>query len=139
MSEVATHSESRRSPLAILIVFGLVMGFLGYEMLQFKRAGKQVHGASVAILPAMVKVRPGALQTLEASVIGIENTDVRWSVEEGAVGGSIAPQPSTTHDGRLFSGARSTAPAKEGIFHVTATSAADGTRSSTATIVVSQK
>lgn len=139
MGNPETHSESRRSPVAILIVFGIVMAFLGYEMLQFKRAGKQVHGAEITVFPAMLKMHPGESHTLEASVVGIENVDVRWSVEEGPAGGSVISQPSSSHDGRMYATTKYTAPLKEGLYHVTATSAADGTRSSTATMVVTQK
>ena len=53
-----------------------------------------------------------------------QSTDVTWSVQEGANGGSI--------DGS----GRYTAPGNPGTFHVVATSVADGSKSATATVTV---
>ena len=53
-----------------------------------------------------------------------QSTDVTWSIQEGANGGSI--------DGS----GRYTAPGNPGTFHVVATSVADGSKSATATVTV---
>lgn len=63
--------------------------------------------------------------TFAASVVGPSNTGVTWSVLEGASGGIIT------------AGGVYTAPTSHGTFHIVATSAADPSRSATATVAVS--
>lgn len=138
MNEAVPANESRRAPLIILIVFGIVMAFLGYEMMQFKRAGKQVHGVAVTVTPAQLTLKPGESRLIEASVVGSENGDVGWSVQEGVMGGTIATASAMAHDGRAFAAANYTAPKTLGVYHVVAISKADESRSSTATITVVQ-
>lgn len=134
----ANSPHSGRSAWIILTVFLLVMGFLGYEMMQFRLAGKKVSGVDVTVLPAQLTLRPGETHRLEASIIGSENTDVGWSVQEGTTGGVVVAAGASAHDGRVFSAATYTAPARPGIYHVIATSQADQTRASSATITVPQ-
>ena len=66
-----------------------------------------------------------ATTTFTASVVGPSNTSVIWSVLEGASGGTITA-------GGLY-----TAPATHGNYHVVATSAADPSRTATATVAIS--
>ncbi len=116
----------------------LVMAVLGYEMLQFKRAGKKAGGVDVAVIPSQLTMKPGESHLLEATVLGTENTDVGWTVLEGAAGGSVANAGATAHDGHVFSAGKYTAPANPGVYHVIASSKADESRASSATITVSR-
>jgi hypothetical protein len=132
----AEHSS--KAPLIILAVFVLVMAVLGYEMLQFKRAGKKASGVDVSVIPAQLTLRPGESHLIEATVLGTENNDVGWTVQEGAAGGSVVPNGATAHDGHVFSAGKYTAPATPGTYHVIANSKADESRASSATIVVTR-
>jgi hypothetical protein len=78
---------------------------------------------SIAVTPPMVTVGPGSTRTFTASVTGSSNTDVTWSVLEGA-GGTI------TMAGIY------TAPTTLGISHVVATSVANTSKNATATVSV---
>ncbi|WP_420067694.1 hypothetical protein [Stigmatella aurantiaca] len=78
---------------------------------------------SVSITPDAVDLVTGATQTFTAGVTGTSNTAVNWSVTE-AGGGSIDAT------------GRYTAPAEPGTYHVVATSAADPSKSATATVRV---
>lgn len=127
-----------KAVLFIVVVFAIVMAFLGYEMMQFKRAGKKISGVDVSVSPAQLTLKPGESHTLEASVIGVENTDVGWTVQEGAAGGSVVAAGATAHDGRVFSAGKYTAPSAPGVYHVIATSEADETRASSVTITVAK-
>jgi Zn-dependent metalloprotease len=73
---------------------------------------------------ATATVKRGMSQTFTASVSNAVDTSVTWSIQEGAAGGSIT------------SGGVYTAPSAPGLFHVTATSVADPTKSSTITVQV---
>lgn len=128
---------SRRAPIIILAVFAVVMALLGYEMMQFKLAGKKIKGVDVTVSPAQLTLRPGESHPLEASVVGIENTDVGWTIQEGAAGGTIVSAGASAHDGHVFAAAKYSAPANAGVYHVIATSRADESRASSATITVS--
>jgi hypothetical protein len=81
-------------------------------------------GVGVQITPAAITLAPGAMQPFTASVTGTTNTQVTWSLQEGANGGVI------TSTGAY------TAPAKSGTYHVVATSAADTTQRAFATVIV---
>ncbi len=75
---------------------------------------------AVSISPASLSINLGGTQQFTATVTGTSNTAVIWS----ATGGGISPNG-------LF-----TAPAIVGIYTVTATSAADTTKSASATVIV---
>jgi hypothetical protein len=86
--------------------------------------------ATVTVLPVEVKVSlatatltPGATQAFTASVVGLSDTTVTWSVQE-ASGGFV------TNAGIY------TAPSVAGFYHVVATSAADATRSGSSIVTV---
>jgi WD40 repeat protein len=82
-----------------------------------------VPGPSVAIAPVSVTLAPSGTQAFTATVTGLVNTAVTWTVQEAA-GGAV-------------SGAGSyTAPITPGFYHVVATSVADATVSGSATITV---
>ena len=83
-----------------------------------------VPAVAIAISPATPTVFRGASQSFAASVTGTITTAVTWSVQEGAVGGSIT------------SAGLYVAPPSLGIFHVVVTSQADITKSATATVTV---
>jgi len=78
---------------------------------------------SVLVWPTLPAVAPNETVNFTAVVIGSANQQVTWSVVE-ANGGAI------TNTGVY------TAPATTGTYHVTATSAADATKSATATVTV---
>ncbi len=79
---------------------------------------------SVTISPKAVSLGKSETQTFTAAVIGLLNTAVIWSVQEGPAGGAIS------------STGFYMAPATLGTFHVVATSQADSTKSDTATVTV---
>jgi hypothetical protein len=76
---------------------------------------------AVSISPTADTLGPNGQRTFTAAVTAATNTAVTWMITEGAAGGTIV-------DGSY------TAPAKQGTFHVVATSVADPTKSATATV-----
>jgi hypothetical protein len=76
---------------------------------------------AVSISPTADTLGPNSQRTFVATVTGTANTTVTWTITEGAAGGTVV-------DGSY------TAPAKQGTFHVVATSVADPTKSATATV-----
>lgn len=78
----------------------------------------------VSIAPADVEIVPAAIQQFACTVTGSTNTQCNWRVQEGAAGGTISAAG-------LY-----TAPAATGTYHVIAASAADPTRTATATVRV---
>jgi hypothetical protein len=83
-----------------------------------------VNGVTVTISPASASVTAGGTKSFSATVTGTSNTQVTWSVVEGASGGAI------TSSGTY------SAPAATGTYHVKSTSVADPTKSATATVTV---
>lgn len=79
---------------------------------------------AVSLTPSTASVTTGATSQFTASVTGSSNPAVIWGIQEGSTGGTISANG-------LY-----TAPATTGIFHVVVTSAADNTKSVTATITV---
>ncbi|HUJ65458.1 MAG TPA: hypothetical protein VLX59_07975, partial [Acidimicrobiales bacterium] len=79
---------------------------------------------TVAVSPSSIAVAPGSTQTFSATVTNSSNTNVTWSVAEGAAGGSIS------------STGVYTAPSTDGTYHVVATSVADGSATATAVVQV---
>ncbi|WP_243295869.1 Ig-like domain-containing protein [Geothrix mesophila] len=79
---------------------------------------------AVALMPTSASLVTGASQTFTATVTGNANTAVTWTVQEGALGGTIT------------SGGVYTAPATPGTYHVIATSVADTSKSASATVTV---
>lgn len=79
---------------------------------------------TISISPSAATVGVSARQQFTAFVAGATDQQVTWSVQEGAVGGTI------TEDGIY------TAPASAGTYHVVAASHADHTRSATAAVAV---
>jgi Bacterial Ig-like domain (group 2) len=77
----------------------------------------------VTIAPATVTLAPGGTQTFTATVKGLVNTNVTWTVQE-AGGGSVS-------NAGFYN-----APQATGFYHVVATSVADATFSGSATISV---
>lgn len=83
--------------------------------------GQQV---AVAVNPGSLNLPLGGSAIFAALVTGSTNVSVTWSVQEGSSCGSIS------------SGGAYTAPSAAGTCHVVATSAADGTKSGSATVTV---
>ena len=122
--------QQSKQTMMILIVFAIVMAFLGYEMMQFRRAGKQVHGVAVMVRPSNLMMKTGESFGLEARVVGSENTDITWRVQEGDAGGKVTAVDATH--------ANYTAPAAEGVYHVVVTSKADEAKDAIATALVTK-
>jgi hypothetical protein len=80
--------------------------------------------APVVLTPSLIQVTPGGTQSFTAVVVATGDTNVIWSIQEGATGGTI-----TT--GGLY-----TAPTESGIYHVVATSVADPTQFGVAIVTV---
>jgi len=78
----------------------------------------------VTVLPQAIRVNPSKSAILRGIVMGTPNLALSWTIQEGSIGGSITSQGIYT------------APANPGIYHVVATCQADGTHSSSATILV---
>lgn len=95
--------------------------FIGCAMAACAGGGNPVR---VLVSPASVSIVVGDIQQFTATVTGSSNVAVIWSVQESG-GGSV------NSDG-LY-----TAPGAAGVFHVLATSAADASKSATATVTVS--
>jgi hypothetical protein len=79
---------------------------------------------TVSVTPDTTTISVGDSRTFGASVTGAADPSVVWSVQEGPTGGTVAA------DGTY------TAPPVPGVFHVVATSAADSSRTATATVTV---
>ena len=79
---------------------------------------------SVAVVPSTATIPEGGSLSFLATVRGVADTRVTWSVPEGTTGGSITS-----------SGAY-TAPNTLGTYHVVATSAADATTSASAVVTI---
>jgi hypothetical protein len=86
--------------------------------------GPSQQGAEVAISPLVANVVTGGMIAFAASVTGVANTAVAWSVEEGSSGGSVSSSG-------LYS-----APSTEGTYHVVVASSADPTRTARAIVSV---
>jgi hypothetical protein len=87
--------------------------------------------ATITVIPVVISVSPptalveiGSTQAFTATVAGAANTQATWAVTEGTTGGSV------TSSGVY------TPPSTPGTYHVVATSVADGTKSSNATVTV---
>ena len=78
----------------------------------------------VVIAPKTAALSAGGIQQFTATVTGATSTAVSWSVGEGAAGGAVSLNG-------LY-----TAPIAAGTYHVVATSAADSTKSDSATVTV---
>ncbi len=81
-------------------------------------------GVRVSVDPPAAQLLGGQSAAFTASVTGIANQGVTWSVKEGAAGGSVT------------SGGVYTAPSSTGLFHVVATSQADESKSGSAAATV---
>ncbi len=82
---------------------------------------------AVAVTPSTAAVKSCQSATFTATVSGTTNTAVTWSVQEGTAGGSVT------------SAGVYTAPSSAGTYHVVATSQADTTKSTTATVTVTDQ
>lgn len=82
--------------------------------------------APVIVTPSTVALAPLGTQIFTATVAATGDTNVTWSITEGASGGTIT------------AGGVYTAPATVGTYHVVATSVADPTLSGTAVVSIGQ-
>lgn len=79
---------------------------------------------SVSLSPLTATVTTGGTKQFQATVSGSSNTQVVYSVQEGASGGSVSATGNYT------------APGAAGVFHVVATSAVDSQSKATSTVTV---
>lgn len=79
---------------------------------------------AIVVNPSSTNVPTGGKQTFQAAVSGTNNVSVSWKIDEGSAGGTIDAAG-------VYS-----APTAKGTFHITATSAADSTKSATAEVNV---
>jgi len=84
-------------------------------------SGQNASGVSVAVSPSATSISAGGSQTFVASVAGTSNTNVTWNASAGVISGT----------GNTVN---YTAPAAAGSYTVSATSAADTSKSASATI-----
>src|SRR5690606_35913649 len=89
-----------------------------------------VNVVAVVVAPKEVSLRAGEAQQFTATVTGVDDTTVAWSVVD-ADGAGIATGGSIDPDGLC------TAPVVDGTFYVKATSTADPRRFDVATVTVS--
>jgi len=87
-------------------------------------SGATATAVVVTVDPASASVVAGKMQQFHATVTGSSNTAVTWSVKEGVPGGAVDAE------------GRYAAPMAAGSYHVVATSVADATSSSAATVTV---
>jgi hypothetical protein len=96
-----------------------------------KSAAFATQVVSVSIIPTSATLLVNGSHQFTANVQGTANKTARFSIQEGAAGGSIVQSTSTTATYR--------APDQAGTFHIVATSAEDATKSDVATVVVRPK
>lgn len=116
----------------ILVVLLAIVGVAGWYVWKYF-AGPDV---TVAAFPQRIHVAAGGRTALRASVSGSSDTDVTWSVQEGAKGGQIKAQGAVMEAGQSRASATYTAPETSGTFHVIATSHANSNRSAKVEIIV---
>jgi hypothetical protein len=104
--------------------FVLLAGALGGLLAGCGGGGGSTPVASIAINPSVVTVASGGMVSFTATVAGVSNSAVAFSIREGATGGTV------TQAGVY------TAPAAIGRYHVIATSMASPTTNAVATVTV---
>jgi hypothetical protein len=93
-----------------------------------KNATATVSVGALAISPASATVAPSGTQQFSASVQGLSNNTINWSVDKVAGGNSTV--------GTINSSGLYTAPAQTGTHTITATSATDSSLTGTASVTV---
>src|SRR5207248_705930 len=93
---------------------------------EYITVGTVANQVTVSVSPASANIAPGATQQFTATVQGTTNTAVTWSVDSVQGGSSTA--------GTISTNGLYTAPSASGTHTVTATSQADTTKSSSATV-----
>lgn len=107
---VSSHADPSARAVAIVTVIALPPPPAG--------------NVQVQIAPQKVTLRTGEQIRLVADVLGTADTAVAWTVREGPLGGSINSEGVYT------------APGRSGIYHIHATSRADGSKSADVTVTV---
>jgi hypothetical protein len=123
--EVSVSGHDRlfdRTYTGILLATGLVVGCSSTAPFQPSRSNSPV--VTVAVTPGTVMMLSGSSQNFAATVQGSSNTNVSWSIQEGAIGGTV------TNAGVYQ------APVGAGVYHLIATAQADPTRSAMALVYV---
>ena len=97
---------------------------------------------TVTVSPTVASVPVGQTQAFIATVTGTPNTGVTWTLTQGGAAcspgcGTIAPTSTTSGTPTTYT-APATPPAQGGTIRLTATSAADTTKSASATITIAQ-
>lgn len=90
----------------------------------------------VSVWPANAQIGMGRAFDFSASIVGTDNTDVTWSVDEGDEGGRIIPRGAKSIGGAVSAQAVYIAPNTPGTYHVTVTNKADLRKYDSAEITV---
>jgi chitinase len=109
--------------MKLAAVFFVVIVLACSDVLLAQTEGRSLGKVTVTIIPAKVTLLAGETQTFAATVVGIDDKAVTWSVDEND-GGAI------TDLGRY------TAPKIQGVYHIVATSRVRPDASSVATVTV---
>ena len=100
----------------------LVAGIILVPVLWMSGCGSSHPPISLNVTPGATSVTVGQSQTFTAQVVNASNRAVTWSVQEGAVGGTITAAGVYT------------APMKAGTYHIVAVSVADASKTAGAAI-----
>jgi hypothetical protein len=110
-SHTTFDHESQRQSASGKSGWGVVLTLLFGCMAQYTGAEPAGQQPSLTVAPNQITLPPRAAQAFTATVFGISNQTVTWSIQEGSAGGAIT------------SAGLYTAPTSSGVFHVVATSA----------------
>ena len=126
----APRSDGRMLIIIVLVLVA-VLGVSGWYAWKYF-SGPDV---TVNVFVQKVHVAEGGRTTFQASVSGSNDTDVDWSIQEGAKGGQITSLGVTAASQGLSSAAYF-APSSSGTFHVIAASHANSGRKATIEVIV---
>jgi len=110
-NHTAFDRESQRQGVSGKSGWGVVPALLFGCMAQYTGADPSSQQPSLTVAPNQISLPPRAAKAFTATVFGISNQTVTWSIQEGSAGGTIT------------SAGLYTAPTYSGVFHVVATSA----------------
>lgn len=134
-AETQLFQEPTKSSAKTVVIVVVVLAVLGgggwYGWKYFTRPD-----VTVNTFPQKTHVAAGGKTSLQANVSGSNDTDIDWTVQEGAKGGSVIGLGSGMIAGQVGARALYNAPQTSGVFHVIATSHANPGRSAKIEIVV---
>jgi hypothetical protein len=119
-----------RLKLALFVVFTLIFSLLLFGCGGGGGGGSASSNIAISISPSSVNVTTNSKQEFRAVITGTNDTRVMWSIQEGAVGGTIVPK---ANDPCV---AVYTAPDVWNTFHIVVTLVADQTKKAVAEVRV---